>query len=189
MTKATDLKPTGPRLSDVQLLLLSSAINRSDGSLLPPPATLGWLLDERCRKAISGLLRRSFAAEQPTDDLAAVWREDGDAKMGAFITATGRAIVGAPETEQLSGAGQNIVSTPAPIDHPRPGSKIASVIAMLRRTEGTSLDELVLATSWLPHTTRAALTGLRKKGHVIDKRSVENTTRYFIGMSTQGAEA
>jgi hypothetical protein len=181
MTNATSPKPTRLRLSDVQLLLLSSAINRPDGSLLPPPATLGSQLDERCRKAVTGLLRRSFAEEQPTNDLTAVWREDGDAKIGAFITATGRAIVGAPETEQRSGAGQNTIPTPAPMDHPRPSSKIASVIAMLQRTEGASLDELVGTTNWLPHTTRAALTGLRRKGHIINKRSVDNTTRYFIG--------
>lgn len=188
MTNAPNLKPARSRLSDVQLLLLSSAINRSDGGLLPPPATLASQLDERCRKAITGLLRRSFAEEQPTDDLTAVWREDGDAKIGTFITATGRAVIGLPDTEQSPDANQN-AANPDPAAHPRPGSKIASVIAMLQRNEGASLDELVLATSWLPHTTRAALTGLRKKGHVINKRSVDNTTRYCISVPTSVIEA
>jgi hypothetical protein len=32
---------------------------------------------------------------------------------------------------------------------------------------GATLDELVAATNWLPHTTRAALTGLRRRGHEI----------------------
>jgi hypothetical protein len=31
------------------------------------------------------------------------------------------------------------------------------------------LGELVEATGWLPHTTRAALTGLRKKGLTLDR--------------------
>jgi DNA-binding MarR family transcriptional regulator len=40
---------------------------------------------------------------------------------------------------------------------------------LLQREEGATLGELIDATGWLPHTTRAALTGLRKKGHAIEK--------------------
>ena len=47
------------------------------------------------------------------------------------------------------------------------GTKSAAVIALLSREDGATLDEMIAATGWLPHTTRAALTGLRKKGHVI----------------------
>lgn len=50
---------------------------------------------------------------------------------------------------------------------PATGSKTAAVIALLQREGGATLAELVAATDWLPHTTRAALTGLRKKGHAI----------------------
>jgi hypothetical protein len=37
---------------------------------------------------------------------------------------------------------------------------------------------MIAATGWLPHTTRAALTGLRKQGFAIDKAKVEGVTRY-----------
>ena len=46
----------------------------------------------------------------------------------------------------------------------KPVSKISMVADLLRRKGGATLAELVAATGWLPHTTRAALTGLRKKG-------------------------
>jgi hypothetical protein len=36
-----------------------------------------------------------------------------------------------------------------------------------RGPEGATIDALVKATGWLPHTTRAALTGLRKRGYAI----------------------
>ena len=52
-----------------------------------------------------------------------------------------------------------VASTPT---SPRGGTKIAQVIELLRRRDGATLAELV-ATGWLPHTTRAALTGLRKR--------------------------
>ena len=41
------------------------------------------------------------------------------------------------------------------------GSKKLLVIALLRRAEGASLPEMVAATGWLPHTTRAVLSRLR----------------------------
>ena len=63
---------------------------------------------------------------------------------------------------------------------PRPESKIALVIRLLERTEGASIEEIVAATSWLHHSTRAALTGLKTKGWVITKIRCDNVTRYFI---------
>jgi Protein of unknown function (DUF3489) len=54
-----------------------------------------------------------------------------------------------------------------PPTSPRGGTKIAQVIALLQRGDGATLDELVTVTGWLPHTTRAALTGLRKRGYAV----------------------
>jgi DNA-binding MarR family transcriptional regulator len=63
----------------------------------------------------------------------------------------------------------------------RAETKIAKVIALLGRGEGATLAELVEATGWQPHTTRAALTGLKKKGHVISKTKRGEATCYLIG--------
>ena len=60
----------------------------------------------------------------------------------------------------------------------KPQTKRAQVLDLLRRPEGATLVELVEATGCLPHTTRAALTGLRKKGHVINNHKIERVTRY-----------
>jgi hypothetical protein len=38
---------------------------------------------------------------------------------------------------------------------------------MLSKKSGATLEALVEATSWLPHTTRAALTALRKRGYTV----------------------
>ena len=52
-------------------------------------------------------------------------------------------------------------------------TKQALVLGLLRRKQGASLAELVAATSWLPHTTRAALTRLRHGGHDLQKEKRE----------------
>lgn len=56
---------------------------------------------------------------------------------------------------------------------PKPGSKLAVVLGLLSASEGASLTRLVEVTGWLPHTTRAALTGLRKRGFAISRERAD----------------
>jgi hypothetical protein len=59
-------------------------------------------------------------------------------------------------------------------------TKTDLVLKLLRRNQGALLAELVEATGWLPHTTRAALAGLRKKGHALEKTRRKDATCYRI---------
>jgi hypothetical protein len=70
-------------------------------------------------------------------------------------------------------------------NEPRGSSKITSVITLLERTEGATLAEMVEATGWLPHTTRAALTGLKKKGHTVTKDKRDEVTCYRIAKAAE----
>ena len=67
-----------------------------------------------------------------------------------------------------------------PPNKERGPSKIAAVIALLEREQGATLAEMIEATGWLPHTTRAALTGLKKKGHTVTKDKRDDVTCYRI---------
>lgn len=59
-------------------------------------------------------------------------------------------------------------------------TKQSLVIELLERDGGASLADIVATTGWLPHTARAALTGLRKRGHAILRHKVAGETRYLI---------
>ncbi|GAA4641484.1 hypothetical protein GCM10023115_00340 [Pontixanthobacter gangjinensis] len=59
-------------------------------------------------------------------------------------------------------------------------SKTELVLGMLRRAEGATLDQMVEATGWLPHTTRAALTGLKKKGHMVTSEKLDGVRTYRV---------
>ena len=61
---------------------------------------------------------------------------------------------------------------------PKRVTKHDLVLELLQREGGAPLNGIVEATGWLPHTARAALTGLRKKGHAITRSKVEGETRY-----------
>lgn len=54
------------------------------------------------------------------------------------------------------------------------------VLGLMRAEGGASLPAIVEVTGWLPHTARAALTGLRKKGHAIEKSKIDGESRYSI---------
>jgi hypothetical protein len=175
---------TSTKLSDLQLVLLATAAERSDGSVLPPPERLG---DQatRIRRAISPLLKRMLIEEIAVTDTTQIWREEDGAKIGLVITAAGRAIIAdeekeAPDDQIAAGAAAAVVPTPTA---PAAISKIATVLDLLRRPDGATLGELVETTGWLPHSTRAALTGLRKKGHTITKGSRGDATAYSIAVA------
>lgn len=66
----------------------------------------------------------------------------------------------------------------------RPGSKIGKVVALLQRDGGATLEEMTKATGWQPHSARAALTGLKKKGHEITKSKRDDVTCYSIAAAS-----
>ena len=50
--------------------------------------------------------------------------------------------------------------------------------AMLLRDEGATVDQMVLELGWLPHTVRAAMTGLKKIGYAIDSDKIDGLRTY-----------
>ena len=67
---------------------------------------------------------------------------------------------------------------PRPAAVAKPHSKQQQLAALVVRDEGATLDQMIAATGWLPHTTRAALTGLKKKGYAISSDKVDGVRTY-----------
>jgi len=64
---------------------------------------------------------------------------------------------------------------------PTKSTKIAAVIRLLRRSSGATIAQLQKTTGWQPHSVRAALTGLRKKGHDVQRdKDARGVTVYRI---------
>jgi hypothetical protein len=164
-------------LNDTQSLLLSHASQAVGGSLSPLPAGCA-PEDQKIIRAVASLLRRELLEERATRTAGVVWRSDDETGLGLFITSAGLAAIGVevevaadvPEAERA----------PCPPPPPAPSNKIADVLALLGRVDGATSAELIDATGWLPHTTRAALTGLRKKGHCIERSKRGELTCYRI---------
>jgi predicted ArsR family transcriptional regulator len=161
------------KLNDTQLVLLATAAQRDDGMLLPISSAVAVSAD-RVRKMISALISKGLALEASVPSSSLAMRSDGDEHFGAAITDAGRAAIGVASASWIKAA------APAVQREVKRTTKSDTVVTMLEREEGATLAEIMEATGWLPHTTRAALTGLRKKGHTIDKFKREDVTCYQI---------
>ena len=178
------------KLNDTQAVLLSSASQRADGSLLPLPASLA--SGTRTARSLAGLLTRGLAKERETNVAEAVHRTDGDLRLGLFITSAGETAIGverAGDVDEQEPLPEPAAATAAP--EPAQASprqtKAALVLGLLQRDGGVTLPDLIAATGWLPHTTRAALTGLRKKGHKVVRGKRDGVTCYSVDTTAAAA--
>jgi hypothetical protein len=99
----------------------------------------------------------------------------------------GRPVRTAPAREAIGDSRETIPPTAARA--PRSGSKIGKVLAKLSTDKGATIGELMTATVWLEHTTRAALTGLRHRGYVLSLSRRERDDASVYRIAAQGGEA
>ena len=162
------------KLTDTQFRLLSAASQREDRCLVAPKNLKGGAAQKVAAKLVAAGLVREVKARTEM----AIWRRDEETGQAYSLklTATGLKAIAVDEEDLQSGASAGAspkakkaaTASAAPASRapaPRQGTKIAGVIALLQRDQGAKLDELTAATSWLPHTARAALTGLRHRGY------------------------
>ena len=125
----------------------------------------------------------------------ALWRRDGERAI-VRTAVDRRGTEGGRDRRQLTdggaeaGAGLRRRAIHCAAPEPRDGTKISQVIGLLQRDQGATLDEVIAATGWLPHTSRAALTGLRKRGYAIERRpKPEGGKGYVIVAASQAQSA
>ena len=62
-------------------------------------------------------------------------------------------------------------------------TKHMQVVELLARDEGASLEEMSVLANWLTHSTRAFLTGLKKKGYNVTSDKADGIRRYKIAIA------
>ncbi|MER2263856.1 DUF3489 domain-containing protein, partial [Methylobacterium oxalidis] len=122
-------------------------------------------------------------ADQPS------WGEIASGPAGLRLTSAGLTEIGSEAAASAAPLASDD-QVAARIAEPRSGSKLALVLSLLRREQGATLDDLIGATGWLPHSTRAALTGLRKRGYGLTRTlSAEGESTYRLSTEPAAAAA
>lgn len=209
---AADTEAMMAKLTDTQLIVLSKAAQRDDGAAqlpsgMPKPAA---------RKLAAALVAKKLMRELRSKPDMPVWRQDDeDHSLSLIILKAGRDAIGliddaarditpkavARQTStrtrkkgvQDAGAGHGRAASDKQPDTGSgtlmPGSKRSQVISMLSVSSGATIAELAAATSWLPHTTRAVLTGLRKEGYSIERQRLDGATASTYRIVKQSSKA
>jgi hypothetical protein len=208
------------KLSDTQLIVLSSAAKHGDGLAMRPAS----LNAAAAMRVASSLISKGLVREIRAKTDAPVWHENEDGRFALKITRAGREAMGVDHEETQDAAPSaadaastkskraakpaaktNVQKAPATVakgakgktadaaqfspDEFRAGSKQAKIVDLMKRPKGATLDELVEATDWLPHTTRAALTGLRRRGLTVERVKDEGRASIYRIKSDRAAKA
>ena len=148
------------KLGKMKKAMLEAAAGRENAALLPAPKGMETQIAARNR-ALKGLLKDGLAEERPASSFDIAWREDDGVSYAIFVTAAGLGALGAVPRVAEAAHGNDVSDTKRPL------GKLGQVLDAVEAREGASLDDLIAATGWLPHTTRAVITRLRQRGHDI----------------------
>jgi hypothetical protein len=155
------------KLSDTQALILSAAAQRPEHIALPLPESLR---GGAAAKVVAAMIAKGLLQEVDANLRRGepVWRETGDGH-GVTLIATDMGLA-------VIGIGSDDAPTEGPVpdtptEHaaapktriPREGTKQATLIAMLRASDGATIEEIMAATGWQSHTVRGAMAGALKK--------------------------
>ena len=177
-----------------QSLALNNAAKRKSRLVLPlPPAQP--LRGAALKHLLTSLLKASLVEELPVGDDACLWRQDVTGqRFGLRLTAKG--MVAAQQAAKAPSPSASSATTPSPAvteqaaeiatpivasDAPNlPYGKLGSVLLAVSADTGATLDELMALTGWQPHSTRAAVTGLRKRGFAVDFAELHGRKAYRL---------
>jgi hypothetical protein len=181
------------QLSDTQAIILSAAAQRPERIALPLPDSLR---GGAAAKVVSTMIAKGLLQEVEVNARRGepIWRETGDGH-GTTLVATdaGLAAIGI-EPDEAETALANATESPpddrapdsdAEAAHstrtPRAGTKQAALIAMLRASDGATIEEITAATGWQAHTVRGAIAGALKKklGLDVTSEKVEGRGRVY----------
>lgn len=181
------------QLSDTQAIILSAAAQRPEHIALPLPESLR---GGAAAKVVSTMIAKGLLQEIEINARRGepIWRETGDGH-GTTLVATdaGLAAIGI-EPDEAETALANATESPpddrapdsdAEAAHstrtPRAGTKQAALIAMLRASDGATIEEITAATGWQAHTVRGAIAGALKKklGLDVTSEKVEGRGRVY----------
>ena len=191
------------KLTDTQLIVLTAAAGRDDGSILPLPDSIrGGAVTKVVDALIAkGLAERIEDERIAVDDLILITGaglaainaapDDGaQAATGAHDDEDGTVTAPGSETAatDADGATRAATSDDEPATKPkriprrkREGTKQATLIAMLRRKQGATIAQIAEATGWRRHTIRGVIAGALKKklGLTVTSEKVKGGERTY----------
>jgi hypothetical protein len=175
------------QLSDAQLVVLSAACQRPDRCVFPVTPKLK---GNAAGNVLKSLLKKKLIKEVRAKRDDTVWRHDKThGRMTLQATRAAFDVLGIDPREAVSedegdGNGESTTGNARAVTAPRrtrADSKQAQLVEMLKRVEGATIEEVVSAFGWQPHTVRGAIAGALKKklGLDVTSEKIEGRGRVY----------
>ena len=154
------------KLTETQTTILTAGAQRPDNIALPLPKGLA---GAAAKMAVTKMIERGWLQEVDANLRRGepLWRETGDGHGTTLVvTDAGLLVIGIEPVvaKTVVAIGKHATEALAPkVPVIREGTKQATLIAMLRRPEGATIEEIMAETQWRSHTIRGAISGVLKK--------------------------
>jgi len=178
------------RLTETQMLVLTSAAQRADHAVLPLPSAIK-VRGSVKRNLLLTLLKLEMIQESAAADAASAWRTDDGQHFALRLTPGGWQAAGGAIEAPVADASPTIADprtvlvSVGPVESATealpvraPTGKLGQVLQAISNDAGATLTEITGLTGWLPHTARAAVTGLRQRGFPIQLMQADGRKAY-----------
>jgi hypothetical protein len=189
-----ETKMTTTTITKIQRRVLEAAARRNDYAAWP--IRDGKLNTGSATRVMKELIRKGLVIEKSASGKSPVWRENGDGRpLMAIISDDGLAAIGmlpggkAGRRSRTAGHKGSVAAdraVVAAVSHdgrqmPRPGTKLAALVALLSRDEGATIEEMATATGWQLHSVRGVMSGalVRKFGLRIASEQPDGRGRVY----------
>lgn len=175
------------QLTDKQWAVLNAAARSCNLNVLPLPRHLN-LSPGSAAIVIRGLLQKSVIEKRVALGADTAWKEEDGTRYALIITKAGLAACGISSTqepdEDAGNAAQGGATAAVSANErrmPRPGTKLAILIELLKREGGATVEEMAVALKWARHTVRGTMSGALTKrfGLKITSNKVEGRGRAY----------
>jgi hypothetical protein len=130
---------------------------------------------------------RSRAVAAPTDRTEATAAADPKASLNGSEVVHGKPQQTRSRSKPRAASTDLATARASGGEQPPASTKRAQLIGMLARPEGASVAEIGQRLGWLPHTVRAAITGLRKAGREVTRsKDANDRSVYRLAVKTSG---
>ena len=150
------------KLTETQTIILTAGAKRPEYIAMPLPKGLA---GAAAKMSVTKMIEHGWLQEVDASSSRGepLWRETGDGHGTTLVvTDAGLRAIGIEPVvvKTLTAIHKHAAEPPSPKPPtPRAGTKQAMLISLLQAPEGATMEAMITATCWKPHTLRGAMSG------------------------------